>query len=222
MRKLILISTLLITMSANASTVTIDFESLYVSGDGTDIANSDQGTVHHEAGMRIWNVDGPGGLSTWHADVPSYTGSTAMFNNVRDGTTDLSVLGGGTFDLISIDLAPLHIGFNTEGPYPDPTEHVYVTFVTDTGHSQTFDVGSPDGTWVYEPFYEVWYTLEPPQVTTFYFDDGFKNVSSVRWVQHDPGSHQFDNIVLSIIPIPAAVWLFVSALAALAWRRSND
>ena len=34
--------------------------------------------------------------------------------------------------------------------------------------------------------------------------------------------YQFDNIVVSIVPVPAAVWLFGSALAGLGWARHHS
>lgn len=214
MRTLIIAGVFLMS-AAQAAPVTVDFDSLYTVLEG----NTAEGNRYIEDGMRVRDVDGEYELSTWGSAASGYTGSTAMFNNSRGATTELSVAGGGIFDLLSIDLSPLHISLNAEGPELDPDDYVTVTFVTDTGHSQSFDVGMTEGPWVYDEFWEIWYTDAPPPVTTFYFDAGFQGVTSVRWIQNEPGPHQFDNIVANIVPIPAAAWLFMSALAGLGWLR---
>jgi hypothetical protein len=221
MRSVMLLVLMNLSMSAAATTVVVDFERLYDSGEDTNYSNTDQGQTYFEDGMRVRNISGGFGLSTWVADAPAYTGSTAMFNNTRNGTIDLRATNGEVFDLISIDLAPLHGSFSFTGPEPAPAEHVYVTFLTDTGHSQTFDVGITDGGWVYDEYYEVWRTTVPPPVTTFYFDAGFQGVNWVQWVQEDPGLHQFDNITANVVPVPAAMWLFASALAGLGCFRQR-
>ena len=49
---------------------------------------------------------------------------------------------------------------------------------------------------------------------TFLFNAMFTNLVSLSWIQ-DPNFHTFDNIVVnpvSPVPLPAAVWLFGSAL----------
>ncbi len=112
-----------------------------------------------------------------------------MFNNTPGGTTQLSKIGGGTFDLFSIDLAKI-----------DGTSFGNVTFTRDGGHSQTF-VSSG---------------LSTPE--TFLFDSGFVGASSVSWTQplSSLEFHQFDNINInnniSSVPIPAAAFMFAPAL----------
>ena len=225
MRILMLSIALLLAGAANASAVTIDFERLYDSGEGSSSSNSLHGNTYTEDGMRVRNVDGEYQLSTWHANERGFNGSTAMFNNSRNATTELTAVSGGSFDLVSIDLSPLHISYNLTEPAPDLADYVYVTFVTNTGHSQTFDVGITDGNWVLEDILgeEVWVTDMPQPVTTFFFDSCFEGVTSVSWLQNDPGLHQFDNIVAAnVIPIPAAVWLFGSALVGLGCCRRRQ
>lgn len=116
-----------------------------------------------------------------------YTGSTALFNNTPDGLTELTKVGGGTFDLFSIDLA------NMDGAlFGD------VTFTTDSGYSQTF---TSDGSSLSQ---------------TFLFDAGFLGATSVSWIQTLSylEFHQFDNINIDVsaVPIPAAVFMFAPAL----------
>jgi len=218
--KLIIVNLLLlVSAAAQAAIVTVDFERLYSSGEGESSSNLGHGNNYVEDGMRIRDMDGEYELSTWTEVTRGYNGSTSMFNNSREATTELTATRGGTFDLLSIDLSPLHVSYSLTGPEPDPADHVYVTFVANTGHSQTFDVGITDGNWVYDEFWEAWYTDIAPPVTTFYFDAGFEGVTSVTWLQ-SPEFHQFDNIVASnAVPVPAAVWLFVSALGTLIWSR---
>jgi hypothetical protein len=219
MHRNIAISMLLFSNCSTAATVTIDFESLYQAEQDSESSNYHHGNLYTEDGMQVRDVDGEYQLSTWTEEHAGFNGSTAMFNNSRNATNELAAKSGGSFDLVSIDLSPLHISFNTL-PEVNPDDHVYVTFVTNTGHSQTFDVGITDGNWVYDDFWEAWYTDTPPPVTTFLFDTGFVGITSVTWIQNDPGPHQFDNIVATnIVPIPAAVWLFGSALAGLGWMR---
>ena len=116
-----------------------------------------------------------------------YTGSTALFNNTPIDDTQFSKVGGGTFDLYSIDLAKL------DGPsFGD------VTFTRDGGHSQTF---TSDGLSITE---------------TFLFDANFLGSSAVTWTQSLSALdfHQFDNINVDVspVPIPAAAFMFAPAL----------
>ena len=117
--------------------------------------------------------------------TPGYSGSTALFNNSFNGVTQLSKSGGGIFNLLSIDLAKL----GSPGP-------VYVTFTTNHGDTQTFNPT----------------TINP--ATTFSFNPSFQGITSVAWTQLSP-SHQFDNIVVSTVPVPAAILLFGSGLIGL-------
>ena len=105
-----------------------------------------------------------------------YTGSTALHMDDAFGVIQMSKVGGGTFDLISIDLAE-YFNYSSSD----------VTFTRDGGHSQTFTTTESAGG----------YTPE-----TFIFDSGFKEVTTVTWVQ-EPSYHQFDNV--NVIPEPATL-----------------
>lgn len=129
-----------------------------------------------------------------------YTGSAALFNNTPGGDTQFSKVGGGTFDLYSIDLAK--IGGTSFGD---------VTFTRDGGHSQTF---ASDGMSITE---------------TFLFDAGFLGASAVTWTQSlsNLHFHQFDNIYVDVgptpsaVPVPAALLMFAPALFGfMGFRRS--
>lgn len=71
----------------------------------------------------------------------------------------------------------------------------------------------------------------PSAFTTYYFSDDFKRLQSV-WLETSETSdgsptvpfNSYDNFVVNKVPVPAAVWLFGSALAGLGWmkrRRQN-
>jgi hypothetical protein len=222
MKKLISICWLLAAGSVHAAPVIVDFEALYWSGEGSNSSNVSHGNVYTEDGFKVTDLDGQYELSTWAADTRGFTGSTAMFNNSREANTELRQVGGGAFDLVSIDLAALHPGIN-DVPMHDPSTFVSVTFVANTGHSQTFDVGyGSDGPWIYDDFWEAYFAEGPPPVTTFNFDSGFIGVTSVAWLQNDGSSHQFDNIMITnAVPIPAAFWLFASGLAFIGWKKRS-
>ena len=52
---------------------------------------------------------------------------------------------------------------------------------------------------------------------TFLFSDDWQNLTSISF---DPyGPIQIDNIAVTAVPVPAAIWLFASALALAGWRR---
>jgi hypothetical protein len=53
---------------------------------------------------------------------------------------------------------------------------------------------------------------------------GWENLDSISFTMTalDPTPVVFDNIVVSAVPVPAAVWLFGSALAGLGWLRRKQ
>ena len=163
----------------------IDFQSL----EHIDTESVDHGSSYIEDGFRI-DASGSFGLHTYGTLNSRYTGSTAMFNDGSTLATQLARVGGGTFDLLSIDLAEFL------GP-----SQADVTFVRDGGHAQTFTL---DG---------IAFGAE-----TFVFDAGFLGSTSVTWAQDSP-YHQFDNIVVAI-PEPSSVALTgLGAVATVLARR---
>jgi hypothetical protein len=108
---------------------------------------------------------------------------------IHDDDLGITTLTGpGAFNLTSVDLSE---AFAVGGV-------VSVTFERDGGHSQVFNL---DGTFGFE---------------TFFFDAGFNGTSSLSWSQ-EADFYQLDNLAVNAVPIPAAVWLFGSALGALGW-----
>jgi hypothetical protein len=148
--------------------VVIDFESLAHSG--TEIGIGDQ---YNEDGFEFNNIliaqeffaIGSGSFRNF--------GSTSLLNNLINGITELTREGGGTFELISIDLNQL----NSSGSV------VNITFTGNLAGGgtvmQTFMVNDGD--------------IASGQ--TFNFNSGFTNLDSVTWVQVSP-FHSFDNIVM--------------------------
>ena len=59
--------------------------------------------------------------------------------------------------------------------------------------------------------------------TDFSFDSAWSGLQSATFSAASTGSAVgYDNVVLSAVPIPAAVWLFGSALAGLGWMRRKQ
>ncbi len=162
----------------------IDFQQL----EHIDVFTIDHDFQYIEDGFQIDDLTQVHGLNTFGTLASGYTGSTAMFNDTINGVTQLRKVGGGTFDLFSIDIAELN----------DPSV-ASITFTRDGGHSQVFTL---DG---------VAFGAE-----TFLFDSGFLGTTSVTWTQARP-FHQFDNIQIDVapVPVPAAVWLFGTGLIGL-------
>lgn len=184
---LLSISLLAVTIPANAAV--IDFEVLE-HNHYLDLLNS----PYNEDGYVIENLtNATNAFEVLGTDHPNFQDSTRLYNRFVDGVTSLEKQDGTAFNLFSIDLAELN---GNVTPPPD----LLVTFeglLSGGGTvTQTFQL---DG---------IAFGAE-----TFLFT-GFNNLSSVTWTQAEP-SHQFDNIVVSAIPVPAAIWLFGSGLLGL-------
>ncbi|MEQ1637719.1 MAG: hypothetical protein ABL903_13620 [Methylococcales bacterium] len=121
-----------------------------------------------------------------------YQGSTAIFNVNAGGNTILTKADNSAFDIFSIDLTNYGNG-----------NSINTLDVTFTGSllgggtvSQTFAVDDFNG------------------FQTFNFT-GFTNLASVSVVTGIPNAIEFDNINVSAVPLPAAVWLMGSGLVGL-------
>ena len=184
--RFVLISLALLGLSiSSALAVVIDFESLH----HADSNISGHGSSYGEDGFTI----GGSILSTFGSLEFRYSGSTAMFENSGGFTNTLTQDNANPFSIHSIDLSELNGSF---------VASVAFTGLYNGGGSiqQTFTL---DG---------VSFGAE-----TFAFTGLWSNLDQVSWSQAAP-FHQFDNIVLnapSAVPVPAAVWLFGTALIGL-------
>lgn len=190
----------LLALSLGASTASgqavMTFESLATPG--TDYQSHPN--LYTEAGFRVSASPGhfcftqtpPGGTS------PYWAGSTGFLNCIQNGITTLTKIGGGTFSLFSIDLAP----FSASPPYGVGAP---VTFVG------TPVVGPPRIAAFNAPLTQAFQTYHFP---------GFDDLLSVSW-QHVYPYHQFDNITLDVLatPEPSTVLLVGGGLLALAAAR---
>jgi hypothetical protein len=194
------ISTFGLAMNAQADIVT--FDSL-AHNDGL---TTDHGATYTEAGFTFTNiatVESSGfapSLATYGSMVTVdqepygyYTGSTALINNNYEGITVLTRLDGNAFSFNSIDLAELY-------PMNDTSLAFDVTF---TG---SFADGSSATQTV---------TLDNLTGVQSYVFSAFSNVVSVNWAQGGLDFHQFDNVNVAPVPVPAAAWLLGSGLAGL-------
>lgn len=167
----------------------LDFQSL---------AHADAFSSFHGAGLGEdgFSIAGTN-LMTFGTLEPRYSGSTALFENAIDGQIVLTRVGGGAFDLYSIDLAELN------GPA--------ATTITFTGDTLGGGVVSQSFTLDGDAF----------GAETFEFSDDFRGVTAVRWSQVAP-FHQFDNVV---VPEPSTGALLIAGslgvLAAHGRRRDG-
>lgn len=192
MNKPLLLLALILGIQASAidaATVTLDFESLAHDDDLV----SDVGHLYQEDGFVLENA-GFFPFATYGAQAvdwdssPVFTGSTALFNDNDDALTTLSLLSGGVFDLVSIDLAELFVA--TGVAYRVAFTGITAALGTVT---QEFTL---DGIFGAE---------------TFTFDPGFTNLTSVSWT-NTADYHQFDNIQVSSVPEPQTLSLMLLGL----------
>ena len=151
-----------------------------------DASQSTHGPSYTEDGFTI-----SGELASYGTLSTFYKGSTSVSFLLQGVDGILTANNGGAFSLSSIDLVEVNSG----------TPYATITF---TGASVTLGTVTQS------------FQLDGnPGFQTFDFTvPGFDDVTSVSW-QNNPLFHEFDNIVVSQVPLPAAVWLFTSGLLGL-------
>lgn len=161
---------------APANAVVINFESLALNNNSINNA----GSTYTESGFTV-SYSGQIGLQYYGTQRSGYTGSTALVPFSSTALTRLIKVGGGAFDLSSIDLAD----FNNGG----------------TQLTASFTGTKADNSIVTQSFS----TDTLPGVQTFNFP-GFTNLTKVEWNNTGSFSTQFDNInVSATVPGTTAV-----------------
>jgi hypothetical protein len=183
-------------VQSSAATV-LTFEQLASPADNFSI-----GRTYMEQGFELDDITTTSafGFATWGSSNMFFSGSTALMNNNDAGITKLTQVGGGAFQLNSIDLTVLYPGYTGDG-------NVAVTFtgtkLDSSTVSQTFAVN--DGA---------------PQTFTF---SGFTNLASVTWADNAT-YHQFDNVNIAPVPEPETYAMFLAGLGLMGFaarRRSG-
>jgi hypothetical protein len=179
--------------SAGASTVTVDFES---------VATGNPPATFTTQGY-TFNIAGSGGISIITPVAGNETGNVFTFCggcvnpiefSMESANGDLFSLHSfdfGFYDAPGADERPLTV----VGRYADNSE-ISATYDANWGFLETINLGPG-----WENLAAVIFSVDATD-----FNTGFE-ISG------------YDNIVVTAVPIPAAVWLFGSALAGLGWLR---
>jgi hypothetical protein len=173
-----------LTVQSVEAAVTIDFQSLAAPGSGWEFPISPYTEDGFQFDATAYAYDF-GSAQT--GNVGWYAGSTALFNNDPSGLTTLTKIGGGGFDLNSIELSEVSTF------YPGP---VTVTFSgTKLDNSLVTQSFSLDEVFGFQ---------------TFAFSASFLGVKQVDWLQ-TPNFHQFDNVLLdaNVAAVPEPLSLLV-------------
>ena len=175
----------------NTHAVTIDFQLLEHNDASQTIVPGVGGDTYTEDGFTLSSTTLIAPLYSYGTDNNNYRGSTGLHIGLQGRNTSLTANNGSAFNLVSIDLGEQISG------------EAKVVF---TGHllgggtvTQSFTL---DGVFSFGSGFE-----------TFFFS-GFNNITSLEWSNESP-LHQFDDIVVSTVPLPAAVWLFGLGLLGL-------
>jgi hypothetical protein len=188
--------------SAQAAVVTVDFEG--VVGDGDELSV----VPYVEDGMIVDSPIVPSALFGKDSPRISHNSNgSAVFGwcnlnviecDIRDLIT-LSHQSGAVFDLLSIDASNLTVS---------DVGDLLLTGMLSSGGTISTTLSLTQNVW-----------------STFVLGAGWVNLDSVAIsaingpLDWDPA---IDNIVVNAVPIPAAVWLFGSALAGLGWLRRKQ
>lgn len=183
---------------ANATLVTLDFESLKQPDGGFTFLTG----VYTEKGFTLSasNID-PFSFASAGELNERFAGSTAL-TTFNFGTTTLFNTAGSNFDFLSLDVAPVFLGANDPfGSNRDLTA-IYETTIYGL---------RTDGTLVSQIITIP--NLSVANILTTVQLNGFTGLSQVAILNQSFPGVQFDNLVLksadvSAVPLPGAIWLF--------------
>ncbi len=190
--------TLLATMTALcapiiASAQLVDFEDLNNNGTGGFTLYGDNVTSRGFKFTETVHPGDPQAIASWTSGFPGfYTGTVAIFANYFDGSMTMTKVGGGAFDVLSIDMADVFLG----GP----------------NQTVTFVGRRADNTQVTESV-----RLNPSNVLKTYSLSLMTNIVSMDFQDDPSNTFQFDNI--NIVPEPATLIGAAVGLAAFLSRK---
>jgi hypothetical protein len=196
----ILVLAVLLGAVPSASAQVVDFEDLANNGAG---GFTFQGDNVVSGGFRFASVlqqGNPGAIASWTEDSPDfYTGSVAIFANTGGDSLDMSLVGGGAFDVLSIDACDI---FRAAG----------------TAMTVTLTGTRADSSIVSDSF-----VLVPSNDLTTYAVSGLTDVVSLNLSDDNGGSlwFQFDNVVVNVVPEPATIVALGIGAVALLRRRQK-
>jgi hypothetical protein len=201
--RLLFVAVLLLGWSAvNAAQVVLDFNELSETvetfdpiGSSTQLAN----------GFQISAIGSEGVWINFAQGAPPGTDQVAAGINPNGGSITLSRNDGAAFDLLSF----VFTADNAE-QYPNGSFSIS---------------GVQVGGIINDPQVFGSYELAGYNWDTYLAGGNFDEITSltIAYSGLSAGGFYFDNVVVNAVPIPAAVWLFGSALAGLGWirRKSN-
>jgi hypothetical protein len=178
----------------------VDFSSLSESGTGFLAI----GNTVMQNGFKFSSVGGAGNeLGVWKNEDSNHPDggavNTSLLEYYAGSETTMTEINGNPFQLNAISLASWGVGQNGS---------MNVTFIGTKSDSstvqQTFLVSNSGGS--------------TPFLQQFQFSSEFTDVTSVSFIQGTyagSSAYQFNNIVVNAVPVPAAIWLFSSALVGI-------
>jgi hypothetical protein len=196
MKKLITLMLLIVSGSAQAAPVTIDFEGF------PDTLN--YGDFDTPQGFTVSGFVIPS--DSWCCDMPpTRDGQILVFFNTITPVASVAHTGGLDFSLFSLDL------YMDPDPILSQDEWVISAYESGGGLIAQQSVSRADGSgWRTISFDSSWTGISELVLQGQEIGPGY-----------DGAVAHADNIVVNAIPIPAAVWLFASGLGLLGWMRSR-
>lgn len=181
-------------LASFASAQTLDFQHLEQNNGSVN----NVGEVVTEDGFEVTKNPGePFQFAVFGTQENRYPGSTALFNNTVNGLIRITQIGGGPFDVSSIDFAMLNGGgtvtINLTGTHPDNSTVQQQIVHTDSGF--------------------------PLDLVTYQLN-GFTNLAKIEWMQVSP-FHQFDNVVIGVGGYRLSVSGQCPGQITVSWRGAN-